>query len=170
MKPNFSNKDLQDIHVNSEKSIASHLSKLDEVSNDIKILETVLSKSGISINFRYVFEEESQNRRLGLNEFERINVRVEIQHCMVWDRDKQRIIYEVHETENEIVDPPADSYRRWGPSICLSKPLIESKAHIRLKIQPELQHFYSAIIKLLGQGQVQENVVEHSPNLYVVPF
>lgn len=165
MKVAFSNKKLQDIHATAEQSISSHLAKLDEVSNDIKALEAVLSKSGISVTFLYLFEKLFERRRRRVCEFESVNVRVEIQHYVVWDRDKQRLLYEVHEIESEIVEPSEKSYRKWGPYLRYSKPLIETKTHIRLKVLPELQLFYNQIIKLLGQGQLQERIVERSPNL-----
>ena len=164
----FSNKDLQSIHLTAEGSIASHLTKLDEVSSDIKALEAILQKSGISLNFKYVFEEVFEKGSLRVSEFDFVDTRVEIQHCIIWDRDKQRLMYEVHETENEIVDPPETSYKTWGPCIRISKPVIEAKAHVRLKILPELQYFYREIVKLLGKGQVDEEVTVLSSSL--IPF
>lgn len=170
MKVSFSNKELQNLHEVAEQSIASRLSKLDETSNDIKALEAVLSKSGISVNFLYRFAERFEKKRKRIREYDYVNVNTEIQHYVVWNRDKQRLLYEIHEIEREIVDPSQLSYREWGPYIVQSKPLIETKTHIRLKVQPELQFFYSQIIKLLGQGEVQESIVEQSPNLGDLPF
>lgn len=170
MKFSFSNKNLQSIHVSAEQSISSHLAKLDEVSNDIKTLEAVLSKSGISVNFLYLFENAYEKRLSRVDEDEYVNVRVHIQHFIVWNRDKQRLLYEVHETESEIVENPRQQYRQWGPHIIHSKPLIETKTHIRLKVLPELELFYKQIIKLLGQGQLQERIIDRSSPSLEIPF
>lgn len=168
MKLQFSSKDLRNIHSIAEKSISTHLAKLDEVSNDIKALEDVLSKAGISINFRYWFESERAKGQMPVNEFESVATKIEIFHYMVWCRDKQRLLYEVETTQREVVDK-GQSYRQWGPMVSISKPLIETKAHIRLKVRPELQHFYNRIIERLGHGHLQETVEEASPNLDI-PF
>lgn len=165
----FLNTDLQSINSTAEKSISSHLAKLDQVSNDIKALENMLSKAGISINFMYLFEEEHDKGHVQLNEFDSIKTHLEILHYMVWNRDKQRLLYEIHTIHREIVEAE-EHYRQWKPDVFTSKPLIETKAHIRLKVQPELQFFYNQIIGLLGQGHVQERVIERSPNLDLIPF
>lgn len=167
----FSNKNLQSIHVDAEKAISSHLAKLDEISNDIKVLETILAKAGLSITFRFRIDSVSKNK-IRSNEFTSFKYRVRTDNYIVWDKadnsNKNRLLYQIYDTRSDL-DESGEETCNYKPTLTLSKPLIETKGHIRLKVQEELQLFYQSIIKYLGVGNLSEIIIVDSPNLFV-PF
>lgn len=150
----FLGKELSDIHLEADRVISSHLSRLDRVSSDIKTLEEVLKKSAIPFTFVYVLYSEAEYMGHEEPYFE-IDSKVYAfdDHCLVWEQtDKgSRLYYNIYRTKHqfnintkqEIDDKTATTYLK------SSIPLIETKALFRLQIEKELPLFYKNLIKNL---------------------
>lgn len=161
----FYSKSLQNTHSKIEKSISNHLQKLDRVSNDIKQLEEILAQAALSVDYEYLFDRSFKdgpcaNTASGEN----IVIHYRTDHLLIWNTERKRLMYEIHVTPFLVQDvdmsDPLDKKQ-----ITTSKPLIECRAHIRLKIEPELDFFFQGLDTLLGQGFLEETVKITSPRL-----
>lgn len=160
----FFNKSLQHTHSKVEKLISNHLQKLDAISNDIKKIEEVLTKAGISIDYEYLFDESPVIQETYTDQFNYSTLYfLQTNHLIVWRREKKRLMYETHAIYFDIED--RNLCRPSQPKITVSKPVIECRAHIRLKLEPELDFFYQGIESLLGQGFLEEKFRLSSPTL-----
>lgn len=152
MSSKFTNKDLQAIHSTAELEVSARLSRLDAASNDIKALEQALSRAGISIKYMYCYAEKNR----------RDSAEIETWQYIVWNPIENRLFHEVHVLEYSFDGCPNNQ-------ITESRPLIETKAHVRLKTATELPFFYKQLIDELKKVQDVEIVKDYSPNL-LIPF
>lgn len=131
---------LQKIHSSAEEVIASHVQRLDRISNDIRALEEILLKAGIPFKFSYSLKREfwldSEGKKTD-----------QTYYYLIWD--KKRIIYEVSKGYNQTQE---------------SLPLIETKSQVRLFVENELASFYEKIIFSLKEDPMQDMVLSKSPN------
>lgn len=159
----FCNKSLQNTHSKIEKSISKHLQKLDAISSDIKRIEEILAKAAISIDYQYLFDQSLSETKCQDECGIMLEMwRLRTDHLIVWHREEKRLMYETYITSFSCYDVDMINPIR-EPEVNISKPLIECRAHIRLKIEPELEFFYQGIDSLLGQGFLEETVRVSSP-------
>lgn len=94
------------------------------------------------------------------------------EHCLVWGKnvDKQyRLSHNTYISENQIEKSHYEEKEsikiidRLKPYLESSKPLIESKIHIRIKIENVLVDFYRDLIEALKSQKGVGVIVEHSP-------
>lgn len=182
-KKSFFSRALQEVDAEAEKVISSHLQNLDRISSDIKALEDQLSKAGVPFTFIYVFNSEKKTCQAvpyGDMEvhvpFEAVPYQAKIfdryhEHCLVWgklDDHDYRLGYQVYLCEDELAksEDENDKFKvakRNKPVLLSSKPLIESKSYVRLRIEHDLPHFYKAIIEALKLKKEKTRIVEVSP-------
>lgn len=156
----FYNRSLQKTHSKIEKSISNHLQKLDELSNDIKQLEKVLAKAALSVDYEYLIDQSPVFKKTNATYNSYL---LQTNYLIVWRKEKNRLMYETHDIYFHIDDTNLSNPS--NPNIKISKPLIECRSHIRLKIEPELDFFYQGIDSILGQGFLQETFRISSPIL-----
>lgn len=140
--------------VKHEKAFSDFLSRLDQACTDIKNLEQLLTSYGICVPFRYKAEYLGRYvRNKGLQS----ESRFERAAFLCWDEceEKFRLIYnEVELTQhlNEQGSYYTDESFENG-EITFSRPLIETKAKIRLGMQACLPEFIRALsthLELMG--------------------
>ncbi len=151
----FTNKALETIHAEAEKEISTRLSQLDAVSADIKTLEQVLSKAAISMKYTYCYLEKSDERSYGVE-----TTTTDTTKSIVWNPDEKRLYHEVHA---EKITSCMEGFCRRDDELQEFKPLIETKAEVRLKIKDELPSFFEQIMIALKESQGQERVRDFSP-------
>lgn len=173
-KTSFASPSLQIFSSEADSVISNHLRDLDRVSNDIKALEERLKTAGIPFNFTYIFSSE-QTRFVRPNSREKLPYPDEFikhtDHCLVWGKNEgeYRFSYNVYVTQIEIFkygdgEKVLERYQDGESNLSLSKPLIETKSHFRVKIEKELSSFYKLIIEALKTKRDQENIFNYSPN------
>ncbi len=176
----FHSSGLQKVNQEAESIFTSHLLNLDRISKDIKTLEETLRMAAIPFFFIYVFS--SENRRYwrtkyldlpdgsipdGRGLFECYE-----EHCLVWGKNSDnqyRLSYNVYVSEDELEEHEHEGKERieiisrLKPFLKYSKPLIESKAHIRINIENELPHFYRDLIRALKSEKGVGVVIDYTP-------
>lgn len=98
----FTSQSLQEINLEAEWVISTHLQDLDRISNDIKSLEQQLESSGIHFTFYFVLStEERRFKRIQGMSYDLIQSEIAEQtdHCQVWgkcDENKSRLSYNIY--------------------------------------------------------------------------
>lgn len=159
-KYTFSSPTLQKIDSEAETVISSHLQSLDRVSNDIKSLEEKLKTAAIPFTFIYILS--TRNTVSQEDGWEDRDIWEE--PCLVWGKSETndfRLLYNLYKTEDISVQ---GSTYEGTPKLELSKPLIESKAHLRLQIENELPFFYELIIKSIKTESKKGRIIVSSPS------
>lgn len=169
---NFKNQSLKQAYTESQNIIASRISQLDDISEDINTLESVLKQAGISFTYRYLFHETSQSASLWRSQADpyepdgyRHDGLTKTAHYIVWDREKKRILYEVENTNCEYLGKNNTRCTPYQTEVSISIPLHDAKVHVRLKTLNELHIFYSKIIDQIKRVDLQDLVIEKSPSL-----
>lgn len=175
---NFVSKKLSEINSDANLIISSHLNQLDRISNDIKELEVILQKAAIPFTFIYVLSLEKRkyqdvryNAPYGEHPYD-VKIVENKEHCLVLGKNKDnkcRLSYNIY-ISNDVIEK---CYHESGPYeetheekaiLNFSKPLIETKSHIRFKTEKELPLFYEEIIKCLQNENTKDLIIEQSPN------
>jgi hypothetical protein len=139
-KSKFQSKVLQEIHDSVKSSIDAHLQYLDKISNDIRVLEKILSGSGITFIFEYIVEEEIKEREIS-------QLKYYLRKYLIWNPDCKRILYKIEEQNLTKHSNSIDIFL---------KPLIECKSDTRIKVYPELPQFFKEIIIELKKEHEKE--------------
>lgn len=175
-KFSFFSTSLQKVHSESEVVIADHLQKIINVSNDINNLEDKLKKSAIPFRFIYVFLTEKSIFSCDLSKdpdsfgpFEDIERSTD--HCLVWGKHNNndyRLSYQFFQTDY-VIELDHDKQMVFiseerDPVLKLVKPLIETKAYFRLKVENELPDFYRSLVNSLTMESEKEIIVVDSPS------
>jgi hypothetical protein len=176
----FISKKLSDVNEEADFIISAHLSQLDRISNDIRVLEAKLQKAGIPFTFIYVLSSEEKQptaKEYGYADpYDEIPTSstsiVYENHCLVWEKtlkNEYRLSYNIYVA----ADTHVTSYYRKGekkdihegkPVLSSSTPFIETKSNIRLKFEDELPIFYSKLIEFLRNNKERGGIVFPSPN------
>jgi hypothetical protein len=171
----FSSPELQKENAELELLIDEHRQKIINASNDINALEAKLKNAGIPFCFVYVLSVKSELLLLDLsNDPEEMgpceDVGRSIEHCLVWGKTNTnnfRLSYCIYQVDTQLeLDHEANIVsiiEERDPVLIFSRPLIETKAHLRLRIEPELPIFYRMLVGALRSTLENDMIVVESP-------
>lgn len=173
---------LQELHTKADQIITSHLNRLDQVSMNIKEIETKLQKAAIPFTFIYTISTKkkycaSGDRRINSDYVytETIQLGDDItsdvfefsDHCLVWSQTSNgsNLLYNIYTTFREFAKFDGEELVKTTVQTDLkfSKPLSQTKAVLRMKVEKDLFNFYEGIIKRLNQEQNEEYYFTQSP-------
>ena len=178
---NFVSKKLSEISLEANSIISSHLSQLNRISNDIKMLEATLQKAGMPFKFIYVLFSKQHQYRESLYDYadpyhEIPSVTDFISredYCLVWGKTSEneyRLSYNIYITKDECEKyyngdkEKIENILKGKLVLKFSKPFIETKSNIRLKFENELPIFYKKIIECLKTEKEKDCIIFESPN------
>lgn len=130
---------LQKIYDESKEVVESHIQQIDQISNDIKSLETVLKKAALPFEFCYHITFDFPRYK-----------NIKRRYDLLWQNN--RLTYHVWEIYEDY------------PETVIETPLIETDLKTRISIKDELPHFYQGVVKALKNGSFQSCVEGYSPN------
>lgn len=139
----FHSEELNKVHEEAQEIVKQHLNNLNTISTDIKNIEAALNSCAIP--FVFILNINKEN----------------IMHYILWD--KVRLLYFSQEVDVfDSKDEPTTNYL-----INNSKPLITTKAFIRLIIKPFLPLFFKKILNKLSEYSDGEKIEESRVTIYI---
>lgn len=171
---NYLSTKLSEISVEADSIVSLHLNTLDRISNDIKALESALKNAAIPFTFVYIIASEREIYKTystPYSDWLYAEITCNTDYGLVWGRSNDghyRLLYNQYGTEDVVGYYDYEGHRKKSldgePNLVSSKPLIETKANIRIQIERELPEFYAKIIEALKTKPGEERVVMDSPN------
>lgn len=168
---NFKSRALQEVHQNSASILQDHIERVNSTSEDIKTLERVLKSSAIPFGFVFVLSSNTHESKKATNydypEYFCVEERVERHRycCLTWDSDKSngyRLQYRIYRSCDTYEKESGNLISHGDIEIEFTRPLIETKSHIRLSVAGELEQFYQEITNALKDSAQHERVVKVS--------
>lgn len=162
------------LQVNSEATevFTNYNADLDRISNDIKFVDENSQKVGLPFSFYFVIETEDLHYFVDEPGFGRTQrtYYVDVKDtCLSWEKCPQgnyRLCHNVSTTAFAIESPENDWRAKPHKKIkteSIVKPLIETKAHVRFKVDAFISEFYEALVYALKKYRDKDLVIEYAP-------
>lgn len=160
------------LQVNSEATevFTNYNADLDRISNDIKFVDENSQKVGLPFSFYFVIETEDLQYFVdepGFGRHQRAYYVDVKDTCLSWEKCPQgnyRLCHNISTTVFAIENPENDWRTKPHKKIkteSIIKPLIETKAHVRFKVDPFISEFYEALVSALKKYRAKDLVIEY---------